>query len=320
MSTRPPAPPPPPPNPSLGTPAAALAMVGWAASGVISKGLAEIGPLAVTFWRMWLYTAVVLVFLWLNGAPLRLASVKVSAAGGVSLAFDIMLFFTSVRLTTIANATVMTSLQPVLIMLIAPRLFGEHPTRRHWALNGVAVVGVAVVVFGSSGLPEWSPVGDALSLLTLFAWTGYFLFSKLSTRRIDSSQYTAGSALVCSLVVTPFALASGQVFDAPSAGAWLWLGVLAVGPGFASHMLMNWSLARIPAWFGSTLTLAIPVSSTLLAWAFLDERVALLQFVGMGVVMLALSAVVADQSRSTRNRRRADGLDSPDGPDGPARR
>ena len=285
---------------ALGIPAAAVAMVGWAASGVIAKGLSELGPLAVVFWRMWLYTAVVLLFLWANGTPLKWNSIKISAWGGVSLAFDIMLFFTALRLTTVANATVVASLQPLLMLFLAPRLFGEQPRGRHWGMAGVAIGGIAVVVLGSSGIPEWSIAGDLLALLTLFAWTGYFVFSKLSTQKISSAQYTGGSALVCSLVCSPFALVSGQAFDIPSPGAWLWLVILAIGPGFASHMLMNWSLARIPAWVGSTMTLAIPVTSTLMAWAFLGDEVSLWQFVGMSVVMFSLAIVVVDQSRGAR--------------------
>ena len=288
------------PERALGIPAAAVAMVGWAASGVIAKGLSEIGPLAVVFWRMWLYTVVVLLFLWANGTPLKWNSIKISAWGGVSLAFDIMLFFTALRLTTVANATVVASLQPLLMLFLAPRLFGEHPRGRHWGMAGVAIGGIAIVVFGSSGIPEWSVWGDLLALLTLFTWTGYFVFSKLSTQKISPAQYTGGSALVCSLVCSPFAIGSGQAFDIPSSGAWLWLVILAIGPGFASHMLMNWSLARIPAWVGSTMTLAIPVTSTLMAWAFLGDEVSLWQFVGMTVVMFSLVVVVLDQSRGAR--------------------
>ena len=61
---------------------------------------------------------------------------------------------------------------------------------------------------------------------------------------------------------------------------------------------MNWSLVRIPSWLDSTMTLAIPITSTLMAWAFLRDQVSLWQFVGMAVVMFALSAVVLDQSRT----------------------
>ncbi|MEM7340316.1 MAG: DMT family transporter, partial [Actinomycetota bacterium] len=187
--------------------------------------------------------------------------------------------------------------QPVIMLLIAGRVFGEHPRRLDWALAGVALGGVGLVLFGSSGLPAWSPLGDALSVLTVIAWTLYFVFSKLTRTRIDAAQYTGGTAIVAAMVATPFALVSGQVFEWPTLNAWFWLILLSVGPGLTSHMLMNWALGYVPAWFGSTLTLAIPVTSTLLAWAFLNEAVVLLQFLGMAVVVGALGVLVTQQSR-----------------------
>lgn len=279
-------------------------MVGWAASGVIAKGISELGPLAVVFWRMWIYAAIVLTFLWIRGNPLRFSSIRTSLWGGLSLGADIMLFFVSIRLTTVANATVIGSLQPILMLLLAGRLFGERPRRLDWALASLALTGVAVVLFGSSGLPAWSLNGDLLSIVTLIAWTLYFIFSKWTRDRIDSSQYTGATALLAALVATPFAVASGQVFQMPSANAWLWLIILSIGPGFTSHMLMNWAFGQIPAWFGSTLTLAIPVTSTLLAWAFLGENIVGLQLLGMAIVISALALLVLGQ---TGDRRRPEG-------------
>ncbi len=272
-------------------------MVGWAASGVIAKGITELGPLAVVFWRMWIYAAIVLVFLRVRGTPLRRSSIRYSLKGGLALGADIMLFFVSIRLTTVANATVIGSLQPIFMLLIAGRLFGERPRRLDWLLAGVAMVGVAIVMFGSSGRPEWSPGGDLLSVVTLVAWTLYFVFSKLTRQHIDSAQYTGATALIAALTATPFAVVSGQVFVMPSSSAWMWLIILSIGPGFTSHMLMNWALGQIPAWFGSTLTLAIPVASTLLAWIFLGEKVVLLQLIGMALVGMTLAALVTGQTK-----------------------
>ena len=68
--------------------------------------------------------------------------------------------------------------------------------------------------------------------------------------------------------------------------------LLALVPGLLGHGLMNWSLTRIPVWLGSTLTLAIPVTSTVLAWLFIDEEVRAVQFAGMGVVIVALGLIV----------------------------
>jgi len=284
-----------------GVPAAAIAMVGWAASGVIAKGITELGALAVVFWRMWIYAVIVLLFLKLRGTPLRRDSLRVSWRGGISLGADIMLFFSAVRLTTVANATVIGSCQPLIMLLIAGRLFGERPKRHHWFLALVAICGVAIVMFGSTGVQGWSPKGDLLAVAVVAAWTGYFVFSKLSSRQIESSQYTGATALICALFATPFALASGQVFTMPSSNAWVWLVVLSIGPGFTSHMLMNWSLSRIPAWLGSTLTLAIPVTATVMAWIFLGEEVAALQFAGMAVVLVTLGVIVLSQSKTANN-------------------
>lgn len=283
-----------------GIPAAAIAMVGWAASGVIAKGITELGTFAVVFWRMWIYAVIVILFLKIRGTPLRKDSLRISWKGGVSLGADIMLFFSALRLTTVANATVIGSCQPLIMLLIAGRIFGERPKRYDWILAIVAIGGVATVMFASTGVQGWSLSGDLLSVATVVAWTLYFVFSKLSSRKIESSQYTGATALICALFATPFALASGQLFDMPSTNAWIWLFVLSVGPGFTSHMLMNWALVRIPVWFGSTLTLGIPVTATVLAWVFLGEDVVALQFLGMGIVLFALAVIVVGQSKAAR--------------------
>ncbi len=286
------------PTDRRGIPAAALAMVGWAASGVIAKGISELGPLGVVFWRMWIYTAIVLVVLKVRGTPLRRDAIRVSLPGGIALSADIMLFFVAVRLTTVANATVIGSCQPLLMLLLGGRLFGERARRVDWGLAAVALAGVSIVMYGSSGVPAWNLAGDLLSLLTLCAWTLYFIFSKLTRARVEAAQYTGATALISAVVATPFALATGQAFVLPSPSAWFWLLMLSIGPGFTSHMLMNWALGHVPAWLASTLTLAIPVTGTLMAWAFLGEGVAALQFVGMAVVLGALGAIVLGHNAS----------------------
>jgi threonine/homoserine efflux transporter RhtA len=100
------------------------------------------------------------------------------------------------------------------------------------------------------------------------------------------------------VVNTPIAFASGQNLSWPSAEHWFWLALLALVPGLIGHGLMNWSLTRIPVWLGGTLTLAIPVTSTLLACAFIDEEVRAVQFVGMAIVIGALAAIVTSSSNS----------------------
>jgi drug/metabolite transporter (DMT)-like permease len=238
----------------------------------------------------------------LRGGRLSLATMRVSALGGLGLGLDIALFFSAVKMTTMANATVIGAVQPVLLLALAAPLFGERPRRREVGLAGVAVLGVCVVMFGSSGLPDANPAGDLLAVGALFAWTAYFIFSKRTQAKVSSLEYTTATALWATLVITPIALLSGQDLSVPVAGDWFWLVMLAVVPGLAGHGLMNWSLTRIPVWLASTLSLAIPVTATLMAWAFIDEQVDGLQFLGMAIVLAALAALVIGAERTGTDR------------------
>jgi drug/metabolite transporter (DMT)-like permease len=266
-------------------------MAAWAASGVIAKGI-DMPGMAVIVYRMWMYSVVVLIWLAARGGRLTWHRMRLAAPGGLALGIDIALFFNAVKMTTIANATVITALQPILMIFLASRLFGERVHRRDIWLSLVAIGGVAVVMFGSAGLPDAGGTGDLLAIGSLFAWTAYFAFSKKTQMAMSSLEYTAATALWATALNTPIALLSGQSLALPSAPNWVWLILLALVPGLLGHSLMNWSLTRIPVWLGSTLTLAIPVTSTLLAWLFIDEQVRALQFAGMGLVIVALGLIV----------------------------
>lgn len=270
-------------------------MMAWSASGVIAKGLSMDG-LAIVLYRMWMYSVLVIAILVLRGGRLSWATMKVSAPGGIGFGFDLVLFFSAVKMTTMANATVIGALQPILLLALAGPLFGERVHRRDVRLALLAVGGVGVVMFGSSGLPDANPAGDILAVGGLFAWTAYFIFSKRTQAKVSSLEYTAATALWATLLVTPIAVFSGQDLSIPQRADWFWLIGLAIVPGFVGHGLMNWSLTRIPVWLASTLSLAIPVTATLMAWAFIGEEVDVLQFVGMGVVLVSLGLLVAKPS------------------------
>lgn len=285
-------------SPSAGLVAGVLAMAAWAASAVLAKGI-DLPGMTVILYRMWLYSLVVLALLAVRRERLNWTALRTALPGGIALGLDLALFFNAVKNTTIANATVIGALQPVLMMAFGRRFLGEQTKTRDMLLSLVAIGGVALVVFGSSGLPDANPRGDLMAAGALFAFTAYFLFSKTAQRTVSSLQYTAATAVWATLFNTPIAFLSGQDISWPSKENWFWLATLALVPGLLGHSLMNWSLGRIPAWLAGTLTLAIPVTSTLLAWAFINEQVRLVQFLGMAVVIAALTVVLISQSSKT---------------------
>jgi drug/metabolite transporter (DMT)-like permease len=276
---------------TLGLIGAAVAVAAWGASGVLAKGI-EMDALAISAYRFWMYAIAMVVFMAARGTPFTLRAMRLSAAGGIALALDVAFFFTAVKVTTIVDATVIGSLQPVILMFAAGPLFGERIRARDSGWAAVAVLGAIGVVVASSGTPEWNLRGDLLAAGAVFAWSGYFVFSKRTKGVITPSEFTTGTAIWVALITTPLAVGFGQDLGLPSAQSWFWLTVMAFGSGILGHSVMNWSLVRIPLWVGSVLTLLVPVVSSLLAWAFLSEAITLAQVGAMVVVIGALMMVV----------------------------
>jgi drug/metabolite transporter (DMT)-like permease len=97
------------------------------------------------------------------------------------------------------------------------------------------------------------------------------------------------------IVALPVGLLAGHDMSVPAFEDWLPLAGLIVAGGVLGHAMMNWAIVRVPLWLGSTLTLLIPVISSIAAWIFLDESLTVVQVLGMCVVVAALAAIVTSQ-------------------------
>ena len=280
---------------SLGLVGAALAVVAWGSSGVVIRHI-DMGGLAIAVYRFWIYGLILVGWMWARGVRVSWRIMRHTAAGGIALGLDVALFFSAVKETTIVNATVIGALQPIVVGFVAWRFFGERIRSRDIGLAAVAITAVVVVVAAGTGRPEWNITGDLLSVGALFAWSAYFIFSKQSREVLTPGEFTLGTALWTAGINTPLAFAFGQDLSWPSSGDWVWLLVLAFGAGIVGHVLMNWSLVRIPLWLGSTFTLLIPVTSATMAWMFLDQPLRAIQVVSMVVVLWALAAMVRGQT------------------------
>ncbi len=260
---------------------------------VVAKASAIDGPI-LALHRAWvaavLYAGLFLAF----GGRITVGSLRAAAPGGLFFGFELAFFFSAIQLTTVANATMIIALQPVAVLLFFSRRFGESVTPRELALAAIALVGVALVVFGSTASPSWSPLGDVLAVGALATWTLYFVASKTARRELGAIEYQGVSLLFSSVVMLPVALLfSGNVDPGP--GNWWWIAAMVAIPG-TGHLAMNWAHPRVPLGLISELTLLSPVISVALAAVVLDgETVNALQITGMVTVLAALAVLVKDR-------------------------
>lgn len=283
---------------SLAVAAVATAVVTWGCSNVAIK-LASTSGLVTSFYRLWFAVPI----LWATAAatpPIRRGLdrtwLRASIGGGVLFSVHQLLFFHALKLTNVANVAIVGALQPALVLLVAGRMFGERATLTALAWSLLALVGTTLVVAGSAGAPTWSPLGDVLAVANLFAFTGYFLFSKHIRRDVGAPEYVVGMTTVAGIVILAVALATGQDLGSPTGRDWSILLFLAVFPGTLGHFLTNWAHRHTSAFVMSVMMLAVPVLASGGAAVFLDERLVPIQVAGGVIVLLAIGMVI----RSTR--------------------
>ena len=284
-------------QPRLGLWAAVAAVTVWGASSVLIKGVEGLNGIGLACYRIWLGAVVVAVFYTASGGRITRQLLRASLWGGLAFTADLVLFFCAVQETSVANATIIGALQPLLVLAVANRLFGERARRAEIAWGAVAVGGTVLVVVGGDGGGANSLGGDMLAVGALVAWTLYFVATKSARQGLSAFAYLTGMSLVAAVAVVPLPFVFEGSLGATDAGGWVTIVFIALVNGLLGHFLMSYAHGHVSLLSVSLLTLAIPVISAAAAVVVIDESLTVLQVAGMAVVISALSTVTVLTSR-----------------------
>jgi drug/metabolite transporter (DMT)-like permease len=287
-------------NQTKGFGASALAAILWGFAAIFAV-LASAPGLVLTFYRLWILAALFSIILYASGRRLTWATVRASWLGGVLLAGDMAMFFSAVKLTSIVDVTAIGALQPALVLIVARRLFGERMGRWDvfWIL--LAVVGVSVAVLGPGVTSHHQMTGDLLAVGALLCWSAYWLASKHAREIHGAMEYTTSMTIVAAVMVAPIVLLAGQSLGRVEAGAWLWIGLLAVVSG-SGHLVMNWAHRYVDASVSSVIGCLNPLVASLAAVVILGQPLTVVQVGGVLVGLVAIAIVTARRREPTTSQ------------------
>jgi len=270
--------------------AAIATMFLWTFGNILVKWVHMPG-VQIAFWRVVMAAAVYTVALRASGKRLNLRQLRIAAPAGIAISLEIAVFFVAIKSTTVANATVIGALQPLVLLVVAARRFGERVTAAIVAMALVALAGVALVVFGSSFETSWSPRGDILSFVAMLFFAAYFALAKQARVELPILEFQTGVWVVGMFTLLPVSIIDARGVYIPSEWNWAWLAALVLVPG-TGHLLINWAHSRVRLVISSMLVLSIPVLSAAAAAVVLDEPIGVVQAIGMVIVLGALALVI----------------------------
>ena len=194
------------------------------------------------------------------------------------------------KLTTIANATVIGALQPI-VVAIAATGSSARSSGRDMALGLVAIAGVVIVVLSAASDAPTDWRGDLLAVGALFAWSAYFVFAKRAKDVITTNDYTVGAALWVAIINARLHCSSAEprLAHARKLGLAATDGVRCRRTGPCGHELVA---PTDPAVAREHLHPARAGRLDPVAWAFLDEPVTGVQVGAIVLVLVALTGVI----------------------------
>ena len=276
-----------------------LSVVAFSTAPVFVQASSTSGPV-FAFWRSWIGIVMTFAAVALAGrfdlALPRGREWKIPAWAGFFNAVSTTTFMIAVKFTSVADISLLTMLNPVLIALWAVPLFGERPGMRFRLWTLVAILGSSAVILGGSTGPDGNPIGIALGVLSVVSYSLQFVTLKLARGTMDTMPLTIGYLLVSTLFVSLFCLATRQdIWNVTSADIVFVVGLVVV-PGGLGAILLTWSLRWVPANVPPLMNLALPFLAGAMAWFLLGEAVTLVHIGGGAVTLVGVAAALMSAS------------------------
>ncbi|WP_246946145.1 DMT family transporter [Bacillus pinisoli] len=209
-----------------------------------------------------------------------------SSVSGVFLALHFVLWFESLKFTSVASSVVLVTLQPIFAFIGTYLFFKEKFTFRSVVSALLAVIGSVIISWGDfrvSGLALW---GDILALIACLLVTIYFLFGQEVRSRMSLVTYTYIVYFVSSITLLVYVLLSGEPFLPYNAKQWGYFILLAIFPTLLGHTLFNYALRWVSTSLISVTILFEPIGASILAYYIFQEMILSHQLIG-GVIVIA---------------------------------
>ncbi|WP_102694238.1 DMT family transporter [Rummeliibacillus pycnus] len=220
-----------------------------------------------------------------------------SIIAGVFLAFHFILWFESLRYTSVASSTVLVTLQP-LFAIIGTFIFFKEPIAFKTVFSGIiAIAGSILISWGDFKIGGLAFYGDMLALIACALVTGYMLFGQEVRSRVSLTTYTIIVYTSSTVTLFFYILFKGESFGPYPTMDWVWFLLLAIVPNLLGHNLFNWSLKWVSANVISIAILFEPVGASILAYFIFNENLVLTQVVGGIIVIAGITLFVIDESK-----------------------
>ena len=263
----------------------------WGLVSVIVAGVDLPGEVLV-FWRC-LLAAVSLPLLLLALGRIRalaLGSHRVRILGlGLLLALHWVLFFETLKRSSVAVAILTVYTAPVFVAVLAPLILPERRSRIGLLALAISAPGLALIALAGEQGSRADPLAVALGLGAALTYAFLIIGVKTVTDDVSPFMLAFWQYVIVSGALAPFLVGAERVL--PAGEEWAYVLLLGLALTGLMGALYVWNLRHVTAQAAGLLAYLEPVSASFLAWAILGQSLTWHVVLG-GAAVLAGGALV----------------------------
>ena len=268
----------------------------FAAMDALAKSVSDTMPgFQIAFFRVLLGWPFILLMVWQGGvAQLRTANVKLNAWRAAVQSGSMLLFFTGLATTPLAQVVAIEFSSPLIAVALGALFLGDALPLRRLAALAAGVAGLFMAV-----RPGFVDVGPGQIMVIVSA--GFWAATILIVRQLGRTDSSTAQLFYAALFLTPInGIAALFVWQTPS---WADLGVMFAAASIGTAALWLYSEALRQA----DLTAVMPLDFTKILWAalfgwlFFAEHPDAWTLAGGGVIFAAAMALTLYERRAERS-------------------
>lgn len=261
--------------------------------------LSDAGPAATAFWRFAFALPLLLALSARPGGGGLGRPNRWMALAGLFFTLDFVFWHHAIGMTSVANATALCNLTPIVVTLFAWAVLRQRPRALFLVALALSVVGAFGMAAGASGGQGTDPLkGDLFALLVSVWYAGIFLSVAQARKASGALQVTFWATVIGLPLLLAAAVLLGETLAPITLGGWF----AVAGLGLV-HVLgqggIAWALGRLPTALAAVTALVQPVVAALLGWLLFAEAMTLVQMAGGALVIASVVLAQASTRKET---------------------
>ena len=271
-----------------------IGLLAISTSPVIARLLPLVPAAIIAFWRMTFASAMLWGYSSIRPQEsIAPKNIRLVLAAGFLLAMHFVFWFGALKLTSIANTTVLGIVAPAFTLLFERLWYNRK-------LSWITITALLIILFGGIivqgddlGRVNSTGLGNIMAILSAVFLGSVFIIGAKVRKTTPVIAYTRMVYTVSAIVL----LVSSLVLDNPLLGYsinnYFWLFILGLVPTLIGHTAFSYSVKFVSPTVIASFPLGEPIIASYLAWILFAERVpfyvvggGLIVFIGMIILIM----------------------------------